>query len=161
MSRAADLDRLLALRALRERRAEQLAAQAQARLDAAQAAQRQAEDAVTQHDTAEGLREARLHDAMILQGFTRAELDDAHDRTLHSALRRQMLGVARARAEQAAQDALQVVEARNSDWRRATLRHSKLETIARPLAQRRAIRAENLTESETEDMIPSPQAGKP
>lgn len=120
------LDQILRLRAMREDRAARALALAEAQRDAAQAAHAQATAEIASHDATTAERESRLHDAMIAQGFTLADLRDADDRALNASGVRDGLTAASRAAEDAATKAQTLANDRLHALRHAARRHEKL-----------------------------------
>ncbi|MDB6454400.1 hypothetical protein [Falsirhodobacter sp. 20TX0035] len=146
-----DLDRLRALRALRERRAEAAAAGARARAAAAAAAEARARNAIRAHDEAEAARDAMAHDALLSRGFSHADLLEAEARAQHAAQGRD--GLTRGLAEAAAAFTHAHEQQREAEdvLHRAARRHAAIGTLADRTDAAARRRTEALSDTESED----------
>lgn len=146
-----DLERLTHLRALRERRAEAVAAGLRLRAEAARRAEEEARSALLAHDAAEAERDAAAHDALLARGFTHADLLDAEARAHHAARDRDALARGMADAAAAFEHASAERAVAEDTLHRASRRHDAIGVLADGAARHHRQRAEALSETEAED----------
>lgn len=151
MTVKADLDRVIALRALRENRAERAVMSARARLDRAHAATAHATDAIARHDAEEAASDAAAHDAMLAGRFDRADLDASNARVQLASAVRDVLDLARTTAQTAVDAAKAEAQARAHEWQQATRARMKLQGVAHELGQIARRRTDALAEVEADD----------